>query len=424
MQYNIFQNDFYDDAPGLPWAYRLTVLLGDPPMPVEILEKSVKDVKLPDMELKTVRAFFRGKTFLIPTRYSNTGTFSITFNDDKNLSVYNKLLRIFRRSYDNRYEIQQTADGIDYIPKYSDMSASLTIQLEILDPTIMSKIDTQLNVLNELETNSPEVVAVYTFGDCFFETIDEVEFDYSSEECVEWSIPVVYNSIANDYPGKSEAEVFDRADDSKNDLSIPANSSTNNTKWDGIPKRAVRENMYSSGGSVSGDGSSTEGNGTGYGSSSARNGSNSGSSESTYDTTPQNGIKTSEPDKNADIDDPRGTLKATKKRNSSSTGDGSGDGDGSGSSRGAGSSSSSGNGIGENSDEYGASQEEYEAAFMLIAQKANKKKGADPQAAQQLTTLYNKYRWGEMNDVQATAFENSIDLNSIRSSSSMSIEPY
>lgn len=403
MQYNIFQNDFYDDAPGLPWAYRLTVLLGDPPMPVEILEKSVKDVKLPDMELKTVRAFFGGKTFLIPTRYANTGTFNITFNDDKNLSVYNRLLRIFRRSYDDRYEIQQTADGIDYIPKYSDMSASLTIQLEILDPTIMAKIDTQLNSLTELETNSPEVVAVYTFGDCFFETIDEVEFDYSSEECVEWSIPVVYNSIANDYPGKSEAEVFDHADDSQSDLIIPANPSTNNTKWDGIPKRIV---------SGIGDGS---GSGTGHGSSSARNGSNSGSTESTYDTTPQKGIKASEPAKNVDIDDPNGTLKATKQGNSSSTGDG---GDGTGSS------SSSGNGIGRSVDEYGATQEEYEAAFMLIAQKANKKKGADPQAAQQLTTLYNKYRWGEMNDVQSAAFENAIDLNSVRSSSSMSIEQY
>lgn len=413
MQYNIFQNDFYDDAPGLPWAYRLTVLLGDPPMPVEILEKSVKDVKLPDMELKTVRAFFGGKTFLIPTRYANTGTFNITFNDDKNLSVYNRLLRIFRRSYDNRYEIQQTSDGIDYILKYSDMSPSLTIQLEILDPTIMAKIDTQLNSLTELETNSPEVVAVYTFGDCFFETIDEVEFDYSSEECVEWSIPVVYNSIANDYPGKREAEVFDRADDSQSDLIIPANPSTNNTKWDGITKHAVSGRGYGSG----------SGSGTGHGSSSARNGSNSGSTESTYDTTPQKGIKASEPAKNEDIDDPNGTLKATKHGNSSSTGDG-GDGTGSGSSRGAGTSSSSGNGIGRRVDEYGASQEEYEAAFMLIAQKANKKKGADPQAAVQLTTLYNKYRWGEMNDVQSAAFENAIDLNSVRSSSSISIEQY
>lgn len=414
MQYNIFQNDFYDDAPGLPWAYRLTVLLGDPPMPVEILEKSVKDVKLPDMELKTVRAFFGGKTFLIPTRYTNTGTFNITFNDDKNLSVYNKLLRIFRRSYDNRYEIQQTADGIDYMPKYSDMSSSLTIKLEILDPTIMAKIDTQLNRLTELETNNPEVVAVYTFGDCFFETIDEVDFDYSSEECVEWSIPVVYNSIANDYPGKSEAEVFDRADNTPSVLSIPANSSTNNTKWDGIPKHAV---------SGRGDGSGS-GTGTGHGGSSARNGSNRGSTESTYDTIPQDGIKASEPAKNTDIDDLNGTLKATKHGNSSTSGDGGGDGTGSGSSRGSGSSSSSGNGNGRRVDEYGASQEEYEAAFLMIAQKANKKKGADPQAAQQLTTLYNKYRWGEMNDVQAAAFENSIDLNTVRSSSSMSIEQY
>ena len=393
MQYNIFQNDFYDDAPGVPWAYRVTVLLGDPPMPVEILEKAVKDVKLPDMELKTVRAFFGGKTFVVPTRYANSGTFNITFNDDKNLSVYNKILRIFRRTYDDRYEIEQRSDGTEYLPKYSDMSAPLSIVVEILDPTIMAKLDTQLNSLTELETNNPEVVAVYTFGDCFFETIEEVEFDYSSEECVEWSIPVVYNSISNYYPGKSEAEVFDQTDDSQSEVSIPANLSTNNKKWDGVPKRQVRENMYS-----------TTDSGTG-----------NGRSGSTYDSIPQDGIVSVEPAKNAAIGDLDGSPRVTE------TGKGS---TGSGYSKVAGMSSSSGKGRNGNVDEYGATKEEYEAAFMMIAKKANKKKGADAQAAQQLTTLYNKYRWGEMNEVQAAAFESSIDLNSVKSSSSMSIEPY
>ena len=91
MQYNIFQNDFYEDGPGVPWAYRLTLRLGEPPIPIEIFEKSVKDVKLPEQILNTHNAFFGGMTFKIPTRYKNTGEFNITFNDNKLLSVYKSI---------------------------------------------------------------------------------------------------------------------------------------------------------------------------------------------------------------------------------------------------------------------------------------------------------------------------------------------
>jgi hypothetical protein len=63
MQYNIFQNDFYDDAPGLPWAYRLTLILGDPGQSILVLGKCVAEVDLPDLELKTYQIFHAGVSF-------------------------------------------------------------------------------------------------------------------------------------------------------------------------------------------------------------------------------------------------------------------------------------------------------------------------------------------------------------------------
>lgn len=279
MQYNIFQNDFYEDGPGVPWAYRLTLRLGEPPIPIEIFEKSVKDVKLPEQILNTHNAFFGGMTFKIPTRYKNTGEFNITFNDNKLLSVYKSILSIFRRSYDNRFDALVDSNGNEYQAKYSDMSQPLSLVVEILDPEVMARVvDSQLNKEFELETNDPEIVAIYTFGDCFFKDIEDVEFDYSSEEIVEWSIPVVFNSISIEYPGKSEAEVSDISDDATSDVSLPSNSSNSQQQWDGIPKRVVSENMYGTGkgtgGSGYGDGSGT-GNGTGgNGSSGNGNGQN------------------------------------------------------------------------------------------------------------------------------------------------------
>ena len=335
MQYNIFQNDFYEDGPGVPWAYRLTLRLGEPPIPIEIFEKSVKDVKLPEQILNTHNAFFGGMTFKIPTRYKNTGEFNITFNDNKLLSVYKSILNIFRRSYDNRFEALVDADGNEYQAKYSDMSQPLSLVVEILDPEVMARVvDSQLNREFELETNNPEIVAIYTFGDCFFKDIEDVEFDYSSEEIVEWSIPVVFNSIDIEYPGKSEAEVSDISDDATSDVKLPANSSNSQQKWDGVPKRVVSEHMYGTGkgtgGSGYGDGSGT-GNGTGgNGSSGTGNGQNgtggagkgskNGSTDIPYDSPEYTGKPSAGPVSDAGKEDIDGISEPKVVGNSKSNG--------------------------------------------------------------------------------------------------------
>lgn len=223
MQYNIFHNDFYEELPGLSWAYRLDVLLGESPEPILRLGNAVKEVDLPEAELKVQQAFFSGLVFRIPIRYKNSGTFSITFNDNKRLDVYRDLMRLFRRSYDNREqnnvpareefrEMYQTI-GYDYKRrKYSDLSQELSFVIYEIDPRKINYRDTQLvsEVNNEelrivgLETNDPEVVAKYTIRDCYIENIEEITFDYSSEECVEWSLKVHFNSFKVDYQNQDK----------------------------------------------------------------------------------------------------------------------------------------------------------------------------------------------------------------------------
>lgn len=231
MQYNIFHNDFYDDMPGLPWAYRLTVFVGDPPQEILKLRQAVKEVQLPDMELMTYQVHFGGMNFHIPTRYRNSGSFTVKFYDDKNLSVYKQLLKIFRRTYDDREDKIEAADGTKYAPKYSDFSQDLVFLVEILDPRVTNNVDSNVTfgtnaageeVITGTQSFDADVVAQYYFRDCFAEKLDEVEFDYSSEDCVEWGTTIVFNDIANEYAAKSKIELTSLGQETKQqDLQIP-----------------------------------------------------------------------------------------------------------------------------------------------------------------------------------------------------------
>lgn len=243
MQYNIFHNDFYDDMPGLPWAYRLTVFIGDPPQEIMKLRQAVKEVTLPDMELMTYQVHFGGMNFHIPTRYRNSGSFTVKFYDDKNLSVYKQLLKIFRRTYDNREDKIEVADGTKYAPKYSDFSQDLVFLVEILDPRVTNNVDSNVSfgtnaageeVITGTQSFDADVVAQYYFRDCFAEKLDEVEFDYSSEDCVEWGTTIVFNDIVNEYAEKNKIKLasLDQETKQSSDLQLPNTGGPDSTsEW-------------------------------------------------------------------------------------------------------------------------------------------------------------------------------------------------
>lgn len=251
MQYNIFNNDFYEDMPGVPWAYRIDVFIGDPPQAITKLAKAVKEIDIPDAELETMDAFHAGLVFKIPTRYKNSNSFGAIFNDDKNLSVYKELLKLFRRSYDNREQTIKSAiqnrvinnrydnnfqsigtgtySGRDIARKYANQKEELMLNVYIIDPRKLNYKDTKLNlglnnvneeVINGLKANDPEIVAVYTFRDCFVENIETVEFDYSSEECVEWPIKIHFNEMSVDYPHQDKI-LIPEEDFKMEELTIP-----------------------------------------------------------------------------------------------------------------------------------------------------------------------------------------------------------
>lgn len=251
MQYNIFNNDFYEDMPGVPWAYRIDVFIGDPPQAITKLAKAVKEIDIPDAELETMDAFHAGLVFKIPTRYKNSNSFGAIFNDDKNLSVYKELLKLFRRSYDNREQTIQSAiqnrvinnrydnnfqrigtgtySGREITRKYANQKEELMLNVYIIDPRKLNYKDTKLDlglnnvneeVINGLKANDPEIVAVYTFRDCFVENIETVEFDYSSEECVEWPIKIHFNEMSVDYPHQDKI-LIPEEDFKMEELTIP-----------------------------------------------------------------------------------------------------------------------------------------------------------------------------------------------------------
>ena len=99
----------------------------------------------------------------------------------------------------------------------------------IIDPRKLNYKDTKLDlglnnvneeVINGLKANDPEIVAVYTFRDCFVENIETVEFDYSSEECVEWPIKIHFNEMSVDYPHQDKI-IIPEEDFKMEELTIP-----------------------------------------------------------------------------------------------------------------------------------------------------------------------------------------------------------
>ena len=206
MQYNIFQNDFYDDMPGLPWAYRVTVFTGNNQTPSTILTKCVKEVSLPEMELMTYLTFYGGRAFNIPTRYRNSSSFTMKFSERNDLLAYYALRDLFSRSY-------------DMTNTYSDFSSDMRIRVEILDPNLINLKDTNPSYSSDLNgqieamtTNDPYVVEIYDFTGCFVDKIDDIELDYSAEEIVEWSITVKFNDMHVKYPHQSRIGLTEDAD--------------------------------------------------------------------------------------------------------------------------------------------------------------------------------------------------------------------
>ena len=195
MQYNIFQNDFYEERPGIPWAYEISVLLGDPGREVKILSKAVKDVDLPEISLSTYSVFFCGMKFEFPTRYVNSSQFQVHFYDDNKLSVYEAIRKLFRRTYDEREE-----SGV-----YGDQSEELRFTIRVLDPEKINLKDTKTRVIvnpsgdssiDGLEQNDLAIVETYDMLDCYIEKIDDLDLDYSSEDCIEWGMTVKFNSLS------------------------------------------------------------------------------------------------------------------------------------------------------------------------------------------------------------------------------------
>ena len=206
MQYNIFQNDFYESRPGIPWAYRLTAEYGPFAERTVVIQKAIKEANLPEMEQKYIQVHFGGADKYVPTRYQNFGTFTLTFNENCNLSAYKSILGLFRRSLDNREDIGIPGENRPTRHyKYSNLYGELKFLVEILDPKNINLQDTKVTRGQfglEREQNDLRVVAKYEFGDCFIDHIDDLDLDYGSEEIVEWGMTVAYNSISVSYPGQ------------------------------------------------------------------------------------------------------------------------------------------------------------------------------------------------------------------------------
>ena len=213
MQYSIFQNDFYEERPGVPWAYRVSITAFDLAYPIKLFTYAVKEVNLPEVELMTFKVHYLGRSFDIPTRYRNSSTFTMKFSERNDLAAYSWIHRLYERTY----------NGLR-----SDLSTDLRIRVEILDPSSINSKDTSLDFTTSkrkegntkvdetedfsLKGNDAEVVEIYDFSGCFIDKIDDLELDYSSEEIFEWSLTVQFNEMKVTYPKHAKTNLPEEKD--------------------------------------------------------------------------------------------------------------------------------------------------------------------------------------------------------------------
>lgn len=421
MQYNIFQNDFYEDRPGVPWAYKVTVYAGMLQTPILVLSKGVKEVNLPDMELMTFRVHYGGRAFDIPTRYRNSSTFTMKFSERNDLLAYRALASVFSRTY-------------DYESSYSNLSSDLCIKVEILDPQNLTQKDTQLDydiaAIGKgreetknmgLKTNDADAVEIYEFNGCFIDKIDDLELDYSSEEIVEWGVTIQFNEVKVTYPHQAKITLSDDVDRSES-VDVPKKSK-DSIHYTNPEEIRTEKQLMGTGRGEGGGGKE----GTGAGNPDGRPGSDGGlsatgnkdvnrhgnSQDGTDLHNDNTGVKggrseTGEakenPDKTKEMPQPtesKATEEVDAKEAGTTKNSGAGTGDGNGSGEGEGGGATH-------------SYQELLGTFRTLIAGASSAKYAKENGVDQgryyteLSRIYSIYRAGELDEVQSKAFEDAM----------------
>lgn len=220
MSRHIFHNEFYSSMPLPNWSYEVFFHI---PIKSGInnesvandLSNAVQSVKIPQRQLNVVTTSFRGLQFNLPARYENTGVLEIRFAENVNLTTYKNIIcKLFTRSF-NTINYFRSNDGFN---NYVDAKGKIVNSPD--DPEnpavntywcVDKPFQCHIGIKNPA-TN--KLVQVFSFYDCYIETVSEVSLDYSkTDDVYEYTCSIHYNRVSTDadeYNTETNADILER----------------------------------------------------------------------------------------------------------------------------------------------------------------------------------------------------------------------
>ena len=230
---SIWDNDFYNQPPALGWTFKAvfndfmsfktddTVLIDENDM--ELLNKAVVSVNIPDRKVNTADLYYGGLNFKIPTRAENSGTITFKFNEDSLYRVTTILEKIYHIQALNKFYYSSNSSpnnaaayayGTDtvsqadsLVPKSNSLlgifkgsgDTSGNVSNKNTKPCIISlKIfnqyrDPTTNSMGLNDGDQADYFKQYKFYECKLVSIPSISYNYESDETIQREAIFTYN---------------------------------------------------------------------------------------------------------------------------------------------------------------------------------------------------------------------------------------
>ena len=173
---SIWDNPFYKNYKPLPkWCFSVNfenfILNKKQTFYANQLTRAIVNCQWGKRETSIVKTYYAGMEANFPGRVQNTGELNITFNEDANLSISHILEELFNGECSNDHFF--TGQG-NYIYNQKFNKTDRTLHLQILKPGYTVGVN----------TDETQVVADIEFHNCILVSINEEEFNYTTDDDV------------------------------------------------------------------------------------------------------------------------------------------------------------------------------------------------------------------------------------------------
>lgn len=220
---SIWDNDFYNQPPALAWTFKAVfndfinfkagdkVLLNEKDM--ELLNKAVVSVNIPDRRVNTADLYYGGMNFKIPTRAENSGTITFKFNEDSLYRVTTILEKIYHIQALNKYYYTSNsipnnaapyaygtntnANGESLVPnkqQTANEASNINTKPGIISVKIFNQYrDPSTNSMGLNDGDKGDYFKQYKFYECKLVAIPNMSFNYESDDTVQREAIFTYN---------------------------------------------------------------------------------------------------------------------------------------------------------------------------------------------------------------------------------------